>query len=134
MVHLDISFKGGFISETMRTLALLHQTTLISGKWFEKQQRLEVDPRATTCGHLMNSNRHTGQFVYWKDRLVILKEAFDIPEPGTVKQWWYGDHKKVQMWTLWLAALVLILTALFGMIQSIKGAISAWAALKAIPS
>jgi ABC-type Fe3+ transport system permease subunit len=62
--------------------------------------------------------------------MVILKQAFDDSEPRTVSQWWYDDRKRVQWYTFWVAALVLILTIVFGVTQTASGIIQAWASVR----
>jgi hypothetical protein len=122
------------VEETFRTLALLIPSNdAKSVKWFQKQRAVKLDPLAAACGQLNSADRHTGKFNYWRDRIVILKQAFDESEPSSVSHWWYDDRKKVQWWTFWIAALVLLLTVVFGLIQSITSIISAWAALQTIP-
>jgi hypothetical protein len=121
------------VDETLRTLALLIPSNdPKSSKWFRQQRRIQLDARAATCGHLNSIDRHTGSFKYWKDRIILLKEAFDESEPRSVGHWWRDDRKKVQWWTFWIAAFVLLLTIIFGLIQSVTGVISAWAAMKSM--
>ena len=74
-------------------------------------------------------DRNIRNFKYWHDRLIILKEVFDDAEPRTIRQWWYDRRKRVQWYTFWVAALVLVLTVFFGLVQSIEGGIQAYAAL-----
>lgn len=119
----------------MRTLALLIPSNdPKSTKWFRQQRGVKLDFRAATCDHLTSADRHTNSFRYWKDRITLLKETFDESEPRSVSHWWHDDRKKVQWWTFWIAALVLLLTIIFGLIQSVTGVVSAWAAVKSIQS
>jgi hypothetical protein len=131
LLYSDLLSKD-LIDETLRTLALLLPSSdPRSSKWFqEKQRRLRLDPRAGHCGHLNSEGRQINNFKYWRDRLVILKQAFDDSEPRTVSQWWYDDRKRVQWYTFWVAALVLILTVVFGFIQTASGIIQAWASVQ----
>lgn len=122
------------IEETLSTLALLlpsrdQRTT----KWLKKKARqFELDPLVASCGHLPPRIRRIEHFKYWRDRLIILKQAFDDSEPDTVSQWWYDDRKKVQWYTFWVAALVLLLTVVIGMIQCVVGVLQAWIAFKGL--
>ena len=122
------------IDETLRTLALLIPSNDSSSrKWFRKTQKsLCLDTRAGSYGPLNASARQIDKFHYWRDRLVVLKQAFDDSEPKTLASWWYDDRKKVQWYTFWIAALVLLLTIVFGLIQSASGVVQAWAAVKAL--
>ncbi|KAL9122716.1 MAG: hypothetical protein Q9187_000735 [Circinaria calcarea] len=99
------AFPPGFVDETLRTLSLLlppnNQTVR---KWFrakqgrraKQQERGCLDFKACSCGHLNTAGRQIGEFKYWRDRLVILKQVFDDSEPKKIQQWWNDDRKKVQ--------------------------------------
>ena len=122
---------AALIDETMRTLALLlpeHDSDVEI--WFQQQtaklqkrRKLPLDPLARECGQLKVEERQIDNFEYWHDRLVILKQVFDEAEPNTIRQWWNDRRKRVQWYTFWIAALVLGLTILFGLIQSVEGAL-----------
>ncbi|MCJ1230129.1 hypothetical protein MMC12_006800 [Toensbergia leucococca] len=129
-------FAAELIDETLRTLALLLPSTdANSKKWYkQKQRKLKLDSAAAACGHLEASKRQIEHFKYWRDRLVILKQTFDESDPHTISQWWYDNRKRVQWWTFWVAALVLLLTIIFGLIQSATGIIQAWIALRVVDS
>lgn len=66
------------------------------------------------------------------DRVSILKQAFDDSEPKSISQWWYDDRKRVQWYTFWIAALVLLLTVIFGLVQSVASVVQAWASVKGL--
>lgn len=106
-----------------------------SKAWFQKKQNdLSLDPKAGTYGPLNAAARQIENFTYWRDRLVILKQTFDDSEPHSLSSSWYDDRKKVQWYTFWIAALVLFLTILFGLVQSVAGVVQAWAAVRVVPS
>jgi hypothetical protein len=73
-------------------------------------------------------SRQIEQFRFWRDRLVILKEAFDDATPRTLSQWWYDRRNGVQWYTFWVAVLVLVLTILFGLVQCIEGGLQVYKA------
>jgi hypothetical protein len=127
-----LSFE--FIEETLDTIALLlPQDNATSNHWFEQRRKdLGLDPAARTNGHLNASSRQIHKFKHWGDRLSILKKAFDDSEPKSVSQWWYDDRKRVQWYTFWIAVLVLLLTIVFGLIQSVSSVVQAWASVKAL--
>ncbi|KAL8736847.1 MAG: hypothetical protein Q9181_002262, partial [Wetmoreana brouardii] len=126
--------KDDLIDETLRTLGLLIPSNdARSRKWFAKKQRiLSLDSKTGSYGPLNASARQIEKFHYWRDRLVVLKQTFDDSEPNTIASWWYDDRKMVQWYTFWVAALVLLLTIVFGLIQSVSGVVQAWAAVKAV--
>jgi hypothetical protein len=124
-------YPPGFIDETLSTLALLlPQYDNASNIWFERQSQKEsLDANATKCGHPSAEGRQIGNFHYWRDRLVILKQVFDEAEPRGIKQWWRDRRKPVQWYNFWLAvALIAGLTFFFGLVQSIEGGIQVWKA------
>ena len=126
-------FPPGFIEETLKTLALLlPQYDQQSRKWFRNHRiKWYLDDKAATCGHLTTEERQIENFVFWHDRLVILKQVFDDAEPSTISQWWGDRRRKVQWYTFWVAALVLFLTILtifFGVIQVIEGGLQVYKA------
>ena len=90
--------------------------------------KLPLDPLARECGQLKVEQRQIDNFEYWHDRLVILKQVFDEAEPGNLKQWWFDRRKRVQWYTFWVAALVLGLTVIFGIVQCVEGALQVYLA------
>lgn len=137
-MSLSNIFPPDLITETLQTLALLlpeHDKEV--KKWFRtheakihKRHKLPLDTSARECGQLKADERQIGQFRYWHDRLVILKQVFDEAEPRNIKQWWCDRRRHVQWYTFWVAALVLALTIIFGLIQCIEGGLQVWLALK----
>ena len=126
-------FPPALIDETLRTLALfLPEHDRGVEKWFaahqERRRNIPLDPIARECGQLKVKERQIENFKYWHDRLVILKKAFDEAEPSNIQQWWYDRRKKVQWYTFWVAALVLGLTIIFGLIQCVEGALQVYLA------
>jgi hypothetical protein len=121
----SLLFPEGFIEETLQTLALLFpQSDKKTRKWLKKICPLyDIDPCLMRCGQLRADDRHIGDFKYWHDRLVILKQVFDEAQPSTLSRWWWDRRRGVQWYTFWVAVLVLVLTILFGLVQSIEGAL-----------
>ena len=66
-------------------------------------------------------DRTFDSYRYWKERLEIIVEAYNKSEPKALPQWWNDRRNKVQWYTFWIAALILLLTIVFGFIQSITG-------------
>jgi type II secretory pathway component PulL len=128
-------FPKDLVEETTRTLGLLIPSIDKKSKtWFQqKQKELDLDPKAGTYGPLNASSRQIEHFNYWRDRLVILKQTFDDVEPHSLSLLVFDDRKKVQWYTFWIAALVLLLTIVFGLVQSVAGVVQAWAAVRSMP-
>ncbi|KAI9764568.1 MAG: hypothetical protein M1840_008394 [Geoglossum simile] len=133
--HRDCETSNKFLprdllEETLQTLALLlPQFDRETQKWLRQQQsEWNLDPRTAKCGGLNAEQRKIENFKYWRDRLVILKQVYDESEPKTIGQWWHDRRKRVQWYTFWVAAVILVLTVVFGIIQSIEGGLQAWKA------
>lgn len=123
-------FSAGFIEETIRTLALLFpQYDKKFCRWFKVQQsKFDLDHMVSASGHLTTEQRQIENFVFWHDRLGILKQVFDEAEPSTIAQWWFDRRRRVQWYTFWVAALVLALTVFFGAIQCVEGGLQVYKA------
>ncbi|KAH8678292.1 hypothetical protein BX600DRAFT_507251 [Xylariales sp. PMI_506] len=134
-------FPSGFVDETLATLALLfpqsefHKRTGRRrggkrAKWLDllvlKQRPYPIDPRLTLCGNLDTEDRQIEQFDFWKDRLIILKQAYDEATPTTITQWWFDRRNGVQWYTFWVAIIVLIITTFLGVLQCIEGALQVY--------
>ncbi|KAL1882855.1 hypothetical protein Daus18300_000493 [Diaporthe australafricana] len=126
----------GLAAETLQTLALLLPTADSETKrWFSKTAATaDLDSRAIRCGRLRSDRRQIEKFKFWRDRLVTLKQVFDEAQPRTLSQWWNDRRNGVQWYTFWVAVLVLVLTVLFGLIQSVEGALQVYASFKSISS
>lgn len=124
----------GVAQETLETLKLLFpKSDPETKKWFLKEAApVEVDNRAMQCGQLGSDRRKIENFKFWRDRLVTLKQVFDEAQPKTISQWWNDGRNGVQWYTFWVAVMVLVLTILFGFIQSIEGALQVYASFKAL--
>jgi hypothetical protein len=90
--------------------------------------RFALDENAIRNTPLKTEYRQLNTFEFWHDRLAILKDVFDDAEPSTIAQWWQDRRRRVQWYTFWVAVLVLILTILFGIIQSIEGGMQVYKA------
>lgn len=126
----------GVANETLETLKLLFpKSATETKKWFLKEApTAEVDSRVIQCGQLGSDRRKIENFKFWRDRLVTLKQVFDEAQPKTISQWWNDGRNGVQWYTFWVAVMVLVLTILFGFIQSIEGALQVYASFKAMSS
>jgi hypothetical protein len=112
-------FPDNFLDETRRTLSLmLPIADKESMKWFNSEQRrLGLDVAAGDCRHLRATQRTIQGFNFWRDRLIMTKEVFDLSQPNGLLQFWRDDRNRVQWWTFWIAIVVFLLT-LVGVIES----------------
>ncbi|KAK1625415.1 hypothetical protein BDP81DRAFT_483716 [Colletotrichum phormii] len=72
-------------------------------------------------GTLPAEARRIERFNFWRNRLVVLKQAYDDATPRTLSQWWHDRRNRVVWCTFWLAILVLVLGALVGIVQCVQG-------------
>ncbi|EGX91775.1 hypothetical protein CCM_05932 [Cordyceps militaris CM01] len=124
----------GLADETLRTLALLIPSSDPATRtWFTRQANYpDLDKRASRYRRLKTDDRQIEKFPFWRDRLLMLKQVFDEAQPQSLSQWWYDRRNGVQWYTFWVAVLVLILTIVFGLIQSIEGGLQVYASFKAL--
>ncbi|KAK8085681.1 hypothetical protein PG997_006952 [Apiospora hydei] len=130
-------YPNGFVEETLRTLALLFpQSDRTVSSWLRSAgddgRSGVVDLTVAKCGTLRSRDRRFERFLYWHDRLVILKQAFDDAKPRTLSQWWWDRRDGVQWYTFWVAVLVFALTLFFGLVQSIEGAMQVYLSYKSM--
>lgn len=123
--RMNTVFPDGFIEETLQTLSLLfprRDNSVI--KWYKRKGEPEdLDMSVFSRGP---ASRRIENYRFWRDRLVLLKEAYDESRPSNFSQWWHDRRDGIQWYTLWIA---LSLTLLFGLVQSIEGAIQTYVAL-----
>ncbi|OQV06069.1 hypothetical protein CLAIMM_10701 [Cladophialophora immunda] len=119
---------AGFVEETRRTLALmLPSADQNTQAWLEKQKRKrKLDPRCGSCPHVKASQRHTRDFDFWRDRIVVAKEVFDEHQPKGILQVWRDNRNQVQWWTFWIAIILFILT----IIACVEGALQVYKAYR----
>ncbi|KAJ9613508.1 hypothetical protein H2200_003450 [Cladophialophora chaetospira] len=120
-------FPPGFLEETKRTLSLMIPTSADKPTrvWFKSEQRKRrIDPGCGECRHLKSSERHLGDFEYWKDRIIIAKEVLDEHQPRGILQVWRDNRNPVQWWTFWIALVVFALT----IVACVEGALQVYKA------
>lgn len=124
----------GLVDETIRSISLLIPPVLGEpNPWFQQQRKKNsIDAQAGVCDRLNSSERQIENFVYWRDRLVLLKRTFDDAEPRNISQLWWDDRKKTQWFTFWVAVLVFVMTVFFGVVQLVAGIVQAWASVQSL--
>ena len=76
---------------------------------------------------VQSSTLTLGDFDYWRDRLLELREVLDAP-PVSWAQLYRDRRNPQQFWTFWIALFILALTLL----SSIASFVQAWASVKAL--
>jgi hypothetical protein len=67
-------------------------------------------------------------FKYWGDRILSIQKTFDRSEPRGLISWWFDRRNRVQWVTFWIAVTALVLTLVFGLMQSITGILQVYVA------
>ncbi|OTB17607.1 hypothetical protein K445DRAFT_311087 [Daldinia sp. EC12] len=139
-------FPEGLADEALRTLALIFPQSEFRSRrgktdkstWFRKlcssSSPCSVDPRITLCGNLRAEDRQIEHFKFWRDRLIILKQAYDDSSPKTLSQWWHDRRNGERWYTFWIAVLVFIVTTTVGIIQCIESGMQVYKAYVPTPS
>ncbi|KAJ5404356.1 hypothetical protein N7509_004227 [Penicillium cosmopolitanum] len=118
------AYPPGLVDETLATLALFFpKGDKETERWYKKQGN--ADELDKSILRRPKVDMGIKEYRYWHDRLVILKTEFDESRPSTIAQWW-NDRRDVSQWyPLWVA---ISLTVLFGLVQSIEGALQVYKA------
>ncbi|KAL4983995.1 hypothetical protein BDW68DRAFT_190839 [Aspergillus falconensis] len=115
------------VKETLRTISLLFpEGDRNTARKY--RSNTDIDGRVLRCGQLHGMQRDINYFFHWRDRVVMLKQKYDDTHPKTINQWWWDRRNGVQWYTFWVAILILILTTLFGLVQSVEGALQVYKA------
>src|SRR3569833_1095939 len=94
--HSSVLLPKALVEETLRTLALLFpRGDKATSRWYARQEDTgELDWAVLNCEPL---SRNIGEYHYWHDRLIMLKEKFDDPpQKMSVRQLWCIDQRGVQ--------------------------------------
>ena len=117
----SVFLPAEFINETLATLSLLvPHTKQGCNAWLRAQvDTFRLDPFIILDRQLVERGKR--KYPYWQVRLVALAEAFDKKMPTGPIQWWYDRRDMGRWWNYWLIVLGIVLTILFGLIQSVTG-------------
>lgn len=133
----DQALPDQLILETLQTLALFIPRANTDCKmWFDRvqtQYAQNIDRGAGDVKQLQWA-RSPEKYKYWGQRLEMIRLAYDESEPKSLGQLWHDRRSKVGWYTFWVAILVLVLTIVFGLIQSVTGVMQVYYAAHAVPS
>nr|CDP28668.1 Putative protein of unknown function [Podospora anserina S mat+] len=104
-------YPADLVHEKLSTIALLSHSP--------RQHPTGIDPRLSICGTLQAHDRQIERFYFWRDRLVILKQTYDDTTPNSLQKWWYDRRNGVQWYTFWVAVLVLLITTVLSLLQTV---------------
>lgn len=115
--------------ETIKTLALLlPRANHDCMSWFQKVLREDPDDLDPKAADLALGGRAQEDYIYWYGRLSLIQNAYDSSEPRSLNQWLNDRRNSTQWYTFWVAILILVLTVVFGMIQSIASIMQVYVA------
>ncbi|KAL7810886.1 hypothetical protein V8C26DRAFT_422661 [Trichoderma gracile] len=131
-VHINMSnspFPELFIQETLNTIGLLfpphdNKTTT----WLKSLTK--IDPQLMRCDSIERYKLRFGDFNYWHDRLVILKQVLDESSPVTLSQRWYDRRNCLRWYTFWIAIPLVAITVFFGVVHSVEAAVQIYLTCK----
>ena len=89
-------------------------------KNWDRRVRRKADLDIET-GISCNTPRNLDHYIYWHERLKIIQEEFDNSKPRHLRQWLYDRRDSNQYFAFWFAVAAIMLTLLFGLIQSVTG-------------
>lgn len=118
--HLEWSnaFPKDFLLETIRTLDLLfpfgdRRTEL----WLEERNQ---PFHRTSSSYMQARASKLEEFCYWRPQLLELYHIYQQP-PVSILQMWHDRRNPMQWYTFWLAALIAILSLVFGSLGTYIG-------------
>ena len=120
----DHALPDRLLLETLQTLALIIPRANRDCKtWFKKVYTKNAETIDHGAGdvELLHWARSPEKYKFWGQRLITIKMAYDASEPKNLGQWWHDRRRRVEWYTFWVAVLVVFLTIVFGLIQSITG-------------
>ena len=133
----DQALPDRLLLETLQTLALIIPRANRDCKiWFEKvytKYAVNIDHGAGDV-ELLYWARSPEKYKFWGQRLITIKMAYDASEPKNLAQWWHDRRRRVEWYTFWVAVLVVFLTIVFGLIQSVTGVMQVYYASHPGPS
>jgi len=126
-------FPAGLIEETTTSLRLICPGEDMKVRnWLEKEQaKYKYEPgfdaslRALHArGRLGIAGRRIEGFDFWRNRLIMVKEVFDLREPRNILHFWRDYRRPSQWWTFWIALTAFVLS----LVACIEGAMQVYKA------
>jgi len=128
-------FDRDFLVETHQTLKLLFQCWDPPTTEFLRLQQTsqKLDSSLVKSLALQQAPSNAADYFYWRNRLLVLKNALDNAQPSGFSSLWIDRRNQHQWWTFWIAVVVFFLTVIFGLISSVTGVLQVYASWKSIP-
>ena len=125
-------YPAGLLKETAETVALLFPFEETSNKNRHRRfsrrrfirrvrKRADVD---VEMGVVSKTPRNLDHYHYWRDRLEAIQIHYDQTDPKRLRQWLHDRRDSNRFYTFWFAVTAILLTLLFGLIQSVTGIVS----------
>ena len=125
----DQALPNRLLLETLQTLAIIiPRANRDCKEWFEKVHKKYAENIDHEAGdvELLQWARSPEKYKFWGQRLITIKMVYDASEPKNLGQWWHDRRRRVEWYTFWVAVLVVFLTIVFGLIQSITGVLQVY--------
>ncbi|KAI9675989.1 MAG: hypothetical protein M1822_008375 [Bathelium mastoideum] len=137
-------YPDSFLQETLNSISLLLPSSIIEcNTWLKsrshhsrpsqfphrRRRRHQID---STLRYLPSAPREVDAYSHWKERLLVIEEAFEEHEPATLSQWYHDQRKKAQSYFFWIGVWGLVLTTLFGFVSMVASIVQAWASVQAL--
>jgi hypothetical protein len=132
LTSVRAAYPKGLLEETMETVRILNSHDDMQmlngslGNFIAAEGDLEM-------GLSEPPSLDVDDYSFWRDRLVTLHEAYRKAKPTSLKQWWHDRRDSSKWTTFWISVVAILLTLLFGLIQSIAGIIQAIATYHSQP-
>ena len=88
-----------------------------------------LDRKLLDCVAVRPEKMNLKHFKYWRDRLEVLQDAYEVSDPALAAQRVLRDQKKEEHWVNPRVVMVVVgLILFFGLVQSIEGALQVYKA------
>lgn len=116
----DSGYSSEYLRETASTLAILFPYGESPHRRWNRRVRKKAEPDVEV-GISTTVSRNPQDYKFWSQQLMIIQNAFQRSRPNSLRQWYYDTRDGSQYYAFWFAAIAVILTLLFGLMQSITG-------------
>jgi len=116
----DSGYPSEYLRETASTLAILFPYGESADRRWNRRVRRKAEPDVEV-GISTTVSRNPQDYKFWSQKLVIIQNAFQSSRPTSLRQWYYDTRDGSQYYAFWFAAIAVMMTLLFGLIQSITG-------------
>ena len=114
-------FPEGFLEETIKTIHLLFPITRYKIKRRVEKLAVKIWEADVEAQIYALEPLDLNEYPFYHERLLEIQRRYDDSKPRTLKQLYFDKRHPIERTTLLVALLVLLLTIIFGVIQSVTG-------------